>query len=51
MTVNDFSHASGLLRVTDGPDIPPEEIPEPGLLFLMGAGLLGLGMARRRKSA
>jgi hypothetical protein len=25
--------------------------PEPGILFLMGAGLLGLGMARRRKSA
>jgi hypothetical protein len=25
--------------------------PEPGVLFLMGAGLLGLGMARRRKSA
>jgi hypothetical protein len=31
--------------------IPPDEIPEPGVLFLMGAGLLGLGMARRRKSA
>ncbi len=28
-----------------------DEIPEPGMLFLMGAGLLGLGMARRRKSA
>jgi hypothetical protein len=26
-------------------------VPEPGVLFLMGAGLLGLGMARRRKSA
>jgi hypothetical protein len=25
--------------------------PEPGVLFLMGAGLLGLGIARRRKSA
>lgn len=23
-------------------------VPEPGMLFLMGAGLLGLGMARRR---
>jgi len=30
---------------------PPLNVPEPGLLFLMGAGLLGLGMARRRKSA
>jgi hypothetical protein len=28
-----------------------DEIPEPGVLFLMGAGLLGLGLARRRKSA
>jgi hypothetical protein len=27
------------------------DLPEPGVLFLMGAGLLGLGMARRRKSA
>lgn len=26
-------------------------IPEPGALFLMGAGLLGLGVSRRRKSA
>lgn len=28
---------------------PPQQIPEPGMLFLMGAGLLGLGLARRRK--
>jgi hypothetical protein len=48
-TVNVFSHASGLLRVAD--DVPPEQIPEPGLLFLMGAGLLGLGLARRGKPA
>jgi hypothetical protein len=26
-----------------------DEIPEPGILFLMGAGLMGLGYARRRK--
>ena len=26
-------------------------IPEPGVLLLMGAGLIGLGLARRRKSA
>jgi len=30
---------------------PPADVPEPGVLFLMGAGLLGLGMARRRKYA
>lgn len=34
----------------DGPD-DPGQIPEPGVLFLLGAGLLGLGLARRRKSA
>ncbi len=28
-----------------------DEIPEPGVLFLMGAGLLGLGVSRRRKTA
>jgi hypothetical protein len=56
--VNDYSHASGLLRVAGGddclpndPDCGDDEIPEPGVLFLMGAGLLGLGLARRRKSA
>lgn len=50
-TVNDFSHASALLRVTDGPVIPPEQIPEPGILLLVGAGLMGLGLARRRRPA
>jgi hypothetical protein len=48
-TVNDYSHASGFLRTSGGGD--DDVIPEPGVLFLMGAGLLGLGMARRRKSA
>jgi len=30
---------------------PPSQIPEPGVLMLVGAGLLGLGLARRRKAA
>lgn len=36
--------------VPDG-TTPPDTIPEPGVVLLMGAGLLGLGLARRRKSA
>lgn len=41
----------GLLGAGINGDVPPSEIPEPGALLLLGAGLLGLGMARRRKSA
>jgi hypothetical protein len=49
----DLSHSTLFVRLGTDPDDPddPGDIPEPGVLFLMGAGLLGLGMARRRKSA
>lgn len=30
---------------------PPSQIPEPGVLMLLGAGLLGLGLGRRRQTA
>lgn len=33
----------------DNGGTPPLSIPEPGVLLLMGAGLMGLGLARRRK--
>lgn len=46
----DVSHISVYYREGGG-GTPPQQIPEPGVLLLMGAGLLGLGLARRRKPA
>jgi hypothetical protein len=43
-----FGHMSLYGRFTGG-GRRDRELPEPGVLFLMGAGLLGLGLARRRK--
>lgn len=43
----DVSHISVYYR--DGGS-PPEQIPEPGVLFLMSIGLLGLSWARCNKS-
>lgn len=31
--------------------VPPQQIPEPDVLLLLGAGLMGLGLMRRRKPA
>lgn len=47
-TAKDVSHISVYYREGDG-GTPPLQIPEPGMLLLMGAGLMGLGLARRRK--
>lgn len=46
-----YNDASGTGNGT--PDIiqPPSEIPEPASMLLFGAGLLGLGLSRRRKLA
>lgn len=43
---------SGLIlyvRLHENGDDPPTQIPEPGTMLLLGAGLLGLGWVRRRR--
>jgi hypothetical protein len=49
-TVKEMGHLSVYYRNGEG-GTPPVQIPEPGVLLLVGAGLMGLGLARRRKSA
>lgn len=43
----DISHISVYYRTTG--IIPPQELPEPGMLVLLGAGLVGFGLSRRRR--
>ena len=33
-----------------GGGTPPQQVPEPDVLFLLGAGLVGLALSRRRKA-
>jgi hypothetical protein len=37
------------LSSTEPPTDPPTSVPEPGTLALLGIGLFGMGLARRRK--
>ena len=46
-----FSNSLDLLSYSMDISITATEVPEPGTLALFGAGLLGLGIRRRRKHA
>ena len=49
--LNNGGNQAGLSHLTfyDTGSTPPQEIPEPGILALLGLGLLGIGAARRQK--
>lgn len=48
-TTHDVSHYSIVKRYNPKPEEPPVGVPEPAMLGLFGLGLMGVGMARRRR--
>ncbi len=48
---NVFRHGGGLSHIQLYGSGSPTQVPEPGTLALLGAGLLGLGLLRRRRAA
>jgi hypothetical protein len=50
-TLEGCNGGTGSIAVTGGPRPPDERVPEPGTLALLGLGMLGLGISRRRAKA